>query len=90
MISVNLNDTPILNICSVYYQSIIIGISKSEAVNLLQNADLSKKVEHHMVQFLFITYKRMGVEIIAFGDIEIEKHKFHHYKKSYFFKECRY
>ena len=40
MMSINLNDLAILNIHSVDYRFIINKISKSEAVNLLQNADL--------------------------------------------------
>ena len=41
--SINLNDIAILNICSVDYPCIINGIEKSEAINLLQNADFTKK-----------------------------------------------
>ena len=37
----------ILSIKSSDYGSIIGGISKSKAVNLLKNADLTKKVEHY-------------------------------------------
>ena len=33
-------------------------MSKGETINLLRNADLSKKVEHYKVQIFFITYKR--------------------------------
>ena len=40
MMSVNLNDIAILNRSSVDYLCIINGISKSDAVNLLQNANL--------------------------------------------------
>ena len=43
MMSINLNDISILNIHGVYYCSNIKGISKSEAVNLLQNVDLTEK-----------------------------------------------
>ena len=44
MMSMNLNDIAILNIHSADYRCIISGISKSEAVNLLQNIDL---IEHY-------------------------------------------
>ena len=43
MMSINLNVIAILNIHSVDYHYIIHRISKSEAVNLQQNADLSEK-----------------------------------------------
>lgn len=42
----NLNNITILIIFGVVYCSIDNGISKTEVVNLLQNADLSKKVDH--------------------------------------------
>ena len=41
MVSMNLNDIAILNICSVDYPCIINGISKT--INLLQNAYWSDK-----------------------------------------------
>ena len=39
----NLIDIAILNIDSVDYRCIFNGMSKSEAVNLLQNADFNEK-----------------------------------------------
>ena len=47
MISMNLN--AISNVYGVDFRCIINDISKSEVVNLLQNADLSKKVDHYKV-----------------------------------------
>ena len=44
MMSMNLFDTAILNNHSVDYRCIIIGITKNEAVNLLQNVDLNEKI----------------------------------------------
>ena len=41
--SSNLNDIAILNICGVDYCCAINGIDKREAMNLLQNADLTEK-----------------------------------------------
>ena len=38
---INLNDIAILNIRGVGYRCIINEISKSDAINLLQNADLT-------------------------------------------------
>ena len=43
MMSMNLNDIAVLNIHGLDYRCIINRISESEAVNLLQNADLSEK-----------------------------------------------
>ena len=42
----NLSDITILNIKGSDYSCIISLISKKEAINLMQNADLTKKVEH--------------------------------------------
>ena len=43
MISMNLRDIAILNIKSADYCCIVGGISKSEAINLMQNIDLTEK-----------------------------------------------
>ena len=43
MISMNLSDIAILNIKSTDYRCIISRISKNEAINLMQNANLTKK-----------------------------------------------
>ena len=43
----NLMDIAILNIRSADHCSIISGISKSEAIHLMRNIDLSEKVEHY-------------------------------------------
>ena len=45
--SVNLSDIAILNIKKADYGCIISEISKSEAIDLMQNIDLTKKVEHY-------------------------------------------
>ena len=47
MISVNLSDIVILNIKGSYYLCIVSLISKNEALNLMQNADLTEKKEHY-------------------------------------------
>ena len=41
MMSMNLSDVAILKIKNADYRCIISGIRKSEAINLLQNIDLS-------------------------------------------------
>ena len=43
MMSVNLSDIAILNIKSADYRCIVSGISKTEATNLIQNANLTEK-----------------------------------------------
>ena len=43
MMSINLSDIAILNIHAANYRCIIVGISKSEAEDLLQNVDLNRK-----------------------------------------------
>ena len=45
--STNLKDIAILNIKCFYYRCIISLINKNEAINLMQNADLTKKAEHY-------------------------------------------
>ena len=44
MISMSLSDIAILNIKSCDYSHIISRISKSEAINLIQNIDLTEKI----------------------------------------------
>ena len=43
MMSMNFSDVAILNIKCADYRCIISGISKNEAINLLQNAGLTEK-----------------------------------------------
>ena len=43
MMSINVSDIAILNIKGSNYHCIISLISKNEAINLMQNADLTKK-----------------------------------------------
>ena len=43
MMPIELNSITILNIHGVDYRCTISGINKSEAINLLRNADLSEK-----------------------------------------------
>ena len=50
MISMKLNDIAILNIKSVDYRCIISEISKSESIILMQNIELTEKVEHYKTE----------------------------------------
>ena len=47
MMSITLSDITILNIKVSDYRCIISVISKNEAMNLMQNADLTEKSEHY-------------------------------------------
>ena len=47
MMSMTLSDIAVLNIKGSIYRCIISLISKNEAINLMQNADLAKKEEHY-------------------------------------------
>ena len=43
MMSIEIKNITVLNINGLDYRFIIVGISKSEAINLLKNANLSDK-----------------------------------------------
>ena len=79
----NLSDVAILNAKSSDYGCMISLISKNDATNLMQNDDLTKKCKTLSIKILenFKVYIRMEKTITKFGDIEIEKQKFHEYKK---------
>ena len=82
MISIDLSDIVISNVNDANYRSIINGISKCHALNLLKNADLIK-MEHYKDKKnskKIITIFEMGKETITFGKIEVEKQKFHQHK----------
>ena len=46
MMSMTRSAIAILNIKGAYYCCLISGIGKSEAINVMQNIDLTKKAEH--------------------------------------------
>ena len=73
MMSMNLTDIPILNIKGAHYRCMISGNSKSEAINLMWNTDLTKH--------------EMGKEILTFGNAEIEKNTFYCYESLIFLKD---
>ena len=79
MISVNFSNIAILNIKGSDCRCIISLISKNEAINLLQNADLNE--ETGSLQIKTITkiskaYIKMEKTIIKFGDIEFQNKNF--------------
>ena len=51
MMAVNINSIAILHIQGVVYHCIIIRISKSETIKLLENAELREKVHFDQVQY---------------------------------------
>ena len=71
--SIKLSDIAILNIECCDYCSIISLISKNEAINLMENADLNKKKGNVVNIKNLFSYTKMGKEILTFDDIEIEK-----------------
>ena len=69
----NLSDIAILNIKGSNYRCIVSLISKNDAINLMQNADLTKKSGAlQSINNLFL-YVKMFKEILTFGDTEIKK-----------------
>ena len=72
MMSINLSDIAILNIKGSDYRCAVSLISKNEAINLMQNTDLTKEAEHYKHKNL-LSHIKMGKNILLFGDIEIEK-----------------
>ena len=83
MMSISLNGIAVLSINGANYGCIINGISKNDALNLLkicwfyrQEKNIMKVKNYNK----FVTIYKTGKEIIMFGNIEVEKHKFHQYK----------
>ena len=65
----------ILSIKGADYCCIISKISKSQAINLMQDIDLIKKAQHYKTKTL-LSYIKMITKILKLGDIEIEKISF--------------
>ena len=57
MMPMNLSSIAILNIKGTDYCCIISLISKNEAINVMENVHLTKKVEHYKALKFLITYK---------------------------------
>ena len=70
MMSVKLSDIAILNTKSADYRCIISGISKTEAINVMENIDLTEKrsiIKHKNL----LSDIKVGKEVLTFGDTEI-------------------
>ena len=76
MKSMNLSDIAILNIKGSDYRCITNLISKNEAINLMQNADLTEKSGILSNIKDLLSHVKVCKEILTFGDIEIEKINF--------------
>ena len=61
MISTNLSNIAILNINSADYNCIISRISKSEAINLIGNIDLTENVEYYMKKKLLLNEQKWKI-----------------------------
>ena len=53
MMSMNLSNIAILKIKGSDYRCIISLISKSKAINIMQNADLTEKKEHYKTKIYY-------------------------------------
>ena len=84
MMSMNISYIAILNINSADYLCIISGISKNEAINLMQNANSTKKSKRLKNINNLFSYIKMDKEFLKFGDIETEKNKCYHRKTPIF------
>ena len=80
MMSMNLSHIAILNIKTFGYCCIISGISKNEAISLMQIADLTEKIGTLQNIKKLLSCIKMGKEILTFEDIDIEKNKFYRHK----------
>ena len=96
MMSINLSDIAILNIKGTDHCCIITLISKDDAINLLQNAELTeksgtllKKLQIKKILKFFKVYIKME-KVIKFGEIKTQKQTFHQNKEPISIKKYRY
>ena len=75
MMSMNLSDNATLNIKGSNYRYVIALVIKNEAINLMQNADLTEKNGTLWNKDNLFSYVKMDKEILTFGNTEIEKKK---------------
>ena len=77
MMSINLNDIAILNINGVDYCWNINRISKSKAVNLLENADFAEK--SHQYKKPILIYNKDINKILVFNRVSFIKKGFKYF-----------
>ena len=80
MVSINFSDIAILNIKVADCCCIISGISRNEAINLMQNTNLNEKKGNIIKHKNLLSYIKMGKKSLRLGDIEIEKNRFYLHK----------
>ena len=71
LMSMNLSDIAILNIKNCNYRCIISLISKNEAINVIQNADLTEKNQNIIMYTNLSSCIKIDKEILTFGNTEI-------------------
>ena len=74
------NDVAVVSVKGNDYRIHFCYLSKDEAINLLKHADFTEKSGTLWNIKKLFPHIKMGKEINTFGDIEIEKHKFHRFK----------
>ena len=72
----NLSDIVTLSFKGSDYRCISSLISKNEAINLMQNADLTEKSGTLENMNNLFSYIRMGKEILTFGILKLKKINF--------------
>ena len=75
MMSMNLSDNATLKIKGSNHRYVIALVIKNEAINLMQNADLTQKNGTLWNKDNLFSYVKMDKEILTFGNTEIEKKK---------------
>lgn len=80
MMYIYLNVIAVLNIDAVNYCCAFNGISKSEAKNSLENANLNKKNGSLWNIIFYYWILRKDTKLITLGSIKTEKRTFHYHK----------
>ena len=78
---INYSDIASFNIQGSDYYCIISLTSKNEAINVIQNADVTEKSGTLLnIKKIIFIYKNDKEIFLIFGNIEIEKNKFYRHK----------
>ena len=83
LISVNLSNIAILTICNIDYCCIVTEITKYKAKSVMQKIDLTEKSQN-IIKQKNLSHIKVGGEVLTFGDIENEKHKYFYCKSPIF------
>ena len=71
MMSMNLSNIAILNIKGSDYLCIIIGVSKNEATNLMQNTKSVRKKWDIIKHKVLLSHIKLDKEVLKLGEVEI-------------------